>query len=40
MLFLKYLDDLEQEKAMEAELVGKSYDFIMGFEAQRNGKLR
>ena len=23
MLFLKYLDDLEQERAMEAELVGK-----------------
>ena len=29
MLFLKYLDDLEQEKALEAELVGKSYDFII-----------
>ena len=29
MLFLKYLNDLEQEKAMEAELVGKSYDFII-----------
>lgn len=29
MLFLKYLDDLEQERAMEAELVGKSYDFII-----------
>ena len=29
ILFLKYLDDLEQEKAMEAELVGKSYDFII-----------
>ena len=29
MLFLKYLDDLEQEKAMEAELVGKSYAFII-----------
>lgn len=29
MLFLKYLDDLEQKKAMEAELVGKSYDFII-----------
>ena len=29
MLFLKYLDDLEKEKAMEAELVGKSYDFII-----------
>ncbi|MEY3123196.1 MAG: hypothetical protein RI993_2021 [Pseudomonadota bacterium] len=29
MLFLKYLDDLEIERAMEAELVGKSYDFII-----------
>ena len=29
MLFLKYLDDLEQEKAMEAELVGKSHEFII-----------
>jgi type I restriction enzyme M protein len=29
MLFLKYLDDLEQERAMEAELVGKSYNFII-----------
>ena len=29
MLFLKYLDDLEQERAMAPELVGKSYDFII-----------
>ncbi|MCP5316228.1 MAG: N-6 DNA methylase [Chromatiaceae bacterium] len=29
MLFLKYLDDLEQERAMEAELVGKDYAFII-----------
>ncbi|MDZ7662530.1 MAG: N-6 DNA methylase [Thiohalophilus sp.] len=29
MLFLKYLDDLERERAMEAELRGKSYDFII-----------
>ena len=29
MLFLKYLDDLEQERAMEAELVGKPYDFLV-----------
>lgn len=29
MLFLKYLDDLEQEKAMEAELVDKPYAFII-----------
>jgi len=29
MLFLKYLDDLEHERAMEAELVGKSYDYLL-----------
>jgi type I restriction enzyme M protein len=29
LLFLKYLDDLEQERALEAELVGKPYDFIL-----------
>jgi type I restriction enzyme M protein len=29
MLFLKYLDDLEQERAMKAELVGKSYEYII-----------
>ncbi|WP_338669394.1 N-6 DNA methylase [Pseudodesulfovibrio methanolicus] len=29
MLFLKYLDDLETERAMEVELVGKEYDFII-----------
>ena len=29
MLFLKYLDDLEQERALEAELVGKAYEFII-----------
>jgi len=29
MLFLKYLDDLEGERAIEAELVGRSYDFII-----------
>ena len=29
LLFLKYLDDLEQEKAIEAELVGKPYEFII-----------
>jgi type I restriction enzyme M protein len=34
MLFLKYLDDLEQEKAMEAELLGKSYSYIID-EAHR-----
>ena len=29
MLFLKYLDDLELERAMEAELVGKPYEFLV-----------
>jgi len=29
MLFLKYLDDLEQERSMAAELVGKPYEFII-----------
>lgn len=29
LLFLKYLNDLEGERAMEAELVGKRYDFII-----------
>jgi type I restriction enzyme M protein len=29
MLFLKYLDSLEQDKAMEAELEGKSYTFLL-----------
>lgn len=29
MLFLKYLDDLERERAMEAGLVGRTYDFIL-----------
>ena len=29
LLFLKYLDGLEQDKAMEAELEGKTYAFIL-----------
>jgi len=29
MLFLKYLDDLEQERTLAAELVGKPYEFII-----------
>ena len=29
LLFLKYLDDLEGERAMQAELVGKNYEFII-----------
>ena len=32
MLFLKYIDDLEAERAVEAELVGKSYEFIIDEE--------
>ncbi len=32
MLFLKYLDDLEQEKALQAELSNKNYDFILDEE--------
>ena len=31
MLFLKYLDDLEQERSMRAELKGKDYAFIIRF---------
>ena len=34
ILFLKYLDDLERERAMRAELEGKSYDFIIAGEYQ------
>lgn len=34
MLFLKYLDDLEYERSQEAELRGKSYEFIID-EAHR-----
>lgn len=29
LLFLKYLDDLEREKAAEAELEGRTYSFIL-----------
>jgi len=29
LLFLKYLDDLEQERALEAGLVDKSYEFLI-----------
>ncbi|MDC9727911.1 MAG: N-6 DNA methylase [Methyloprofundus sp.] len=32
MLFLKYLDDLEGERAIEAELIGKPYSFIIDAE--------
>jgi type I restriction enzyme M protein len=29
LLFLKYLDDLEHERAMEAELIGRPYEYII-----------
>src|SRR5678815_3950257 len=29
LLFLKYLEDLEQDRAMEAELEGRKYSFIL-----------
>jgi len=32
LLFLKYLDDLEADRAMEAELVGKEYSYIIDGE--------
>ena len=32
ILFLKYLDDLEHERSLQAELVGKSYTFIIADE--------
>ena len=35
LLFLQYLDGLEQEKAVEAELLGKAYSFIL--DAQDGG---
>jgi type I restriction enzyme M protein len=34
LLFLKYLDDLEQERSLEAELIGKAYVYIID-EAHR-----
>ncbi len=44
LLFLKYLDDLEKDKAMEAELEGKTYSYILDepyrweqWAAPRNG---
>lgn len=37
MLFLKYLDDLEHEKSLEAELMGKKYQYILD-EQHRWGK--
>ncbi len=32
MLFLKYLDDLEDERAQDAELAGKSYEYLIDDE--------
>lgn len=34
LLFLKYLDDLEQERALEAEVVGMPYAFLLDEEYQ------
>ena len=34
LLFLKYLDDLEAEKVMDAQLAGKSYERIIAKEYQ------
>ena len=39
MLFLKYLDDLEHERALEAELLGKAYSLRAGADyAGRAGR--
>jgi len=45
LLFLKYIDDLEQDKAMEAKLEGRKYSFILdeqyrweSWVAPKNGK--
>ena len=32
MLFLKYLDDLEHEKSLEAELMGEDYQYIVDYQ--------
>ena len=34
MLFLKYLDDLEQEKSLTAELEDKDYSYIIDLQYQ------
>jgi type I restriction enzyme M protein len=36
MLFLKYLDDLEQERKLEAELMGEDYQFIIDADHRWN----
>ena len=36
LLFLKYLDSLEQDKATEAELDGKKYSFILEKQYRRS----
>jgi HsdM N-terminal domain len=41
LLFLKYLDDLEQDKSTEAALEGKKYTHILdkkGADSRRNSK--
>ena len=35
VLFLRYLDELEQEKSDEAELEGKAYTFILDHDYHR-----
>lgn len=37
LLFLKYLDDLEADKAAESELEGKAYRFILDEPYRRSG---
>ena len=37
ILFLKYLDDLERARAMDAELVGKPYAYII--DAAHRGRV-
>ncbi len=36
VLFLKYLDDLERDKATAAELTGKAYNLIIELKYQWN----
>ncbi|MCH2218262.1 MAG: type I restriction-modification system subunit M N-terminal domain-containing protein, partial [Flavobacteriales bacterium] len=34
VIFLRYLDELEQDKADEAELLGENYSFILDKESR------
>jgi hypothetical protein len=43
LLLLKYLDNLEQDKAMEAELEGRPYSYIIDkplYRSEKDGKLK